>query len=455
MLFIPEFVEKARAQLWREIDAGKISREEAYPKFLELDPDDYLAMIGLGQLRRTAGDLAAAEQYFRRAIQTQPCMCAPYVELARLSEQQNELPGLSEALMELGFSLGALDEEDVLEAGDLDSVVNHAEMVEELSEEAGCTPGQVIAMTFRAKRGNEPAAVTERLRQFRLIAQVQTKEDLDVETVDAIIAEGESVAPLLVGVLRAWAQGLLTDDGDRAAENALALLGETGGTSDIPHLLEFVGLDHEDISGAAKWALGRIAERHTRESMRVIESSIPSLGAVGRLAIAELIVRHRSVDPAGKLLRQLGDNIQSIGSEDRDGFFPPLLLAMAASRGREGVDFGRAALLNQGGLLSRKVRRECEGLLAELQDANVPPVSPPPSPFTVYQICSGEASWSEDDEDEDESAPIVPVRRAATPGRNDPCWCNSGKKYKKCHLDSDEAKAHGAPARPSASPGSK
>lgn len=24
-------------------------------------------------------------------------------------------------------------------------------------------------------------------------------------------------------------------------------------------------------------------------------------------------------------------------------------------------------------------------------------------------------------------------RKAATPGRNDPCWCNSGTKYKRCH----------------------
>ena len=24
------------------------------------------------------------------------------------------------------------------------------------------------------------------------------------------------------------------------------------------------------------------------------------------------------------------------------------------------------------------------------------------------------------------------------PGRNDPCWCGSGKKYKKCHIDYDE-----------------
>lgn len=23
-------------------------------------------------------------------------------------------------------------------------------------------------------------------------------------------------------------------------------------------------------------------------------------------------------------------------------------------------------------------------------------------------------------------------------GRNDPCWCNSGKKYKKCHLGRDK-----------------
>jgi hypothetical protein len=27
-----------------------------------------------------------------------------------------------------------------------------------------------------------------------------------------------------------------------------------------------------------------------------------------------------------------------------------------------------------------------------------------------------------------------------TPGRNDQCWCGSGKKYKKCHLEEDEKK---------------
>jgi uncharacterized protein len=28
---------------------------------------------------------------------------------------------------------------------------------------------------------------------------------------------------------------------------------------------------------------------------------------------------------------------------------------------------------------------------------------------------------------------VEPVRKAPTPGRNDPCPCGSGKKYKKCH----------------------
>jgi len=28
---------------------------------------------------------------------------------------------------------------------------------------------------------------------------------------------------------------------------------------------------------------------------------------------------------------------------------------------------------------------------------------------------------------------VETVRKAPEPGRNDPCFCGSGKKYKKCH----------------------
>jgi hypothetical protein len=40
------------------------------------------------------------------------------------------------------------------------------------------------------------------------------------------------------------------------------------------------------------------------------------------------------------------------------------------------------------------------------------------------------------------------------PGRNDPCHCGSGRKYKQCHLDKDEAALRAARAKeaPAAAP---
>ncbi len=32
---------------------------------------------------------------------------------------------------------------------------------------------------------------------------------------------------------------------------------------------------------------------------------------------------------------------------------------------------------------------------------------------------------------------VAPIQKV---GRNDVCWCGSGKKYKKCHLEDDEKK---------------
>jgi uncharacterized protein YecA (UPF0149 family) len=36
------------------------------------------------------------------------------------------------------------------------------------------------------------------------------------------------------------------------------------------------------------------------------------------------------------------------------------------------------------------------------------------------------------------SPPRTPVRAHLKPGRNQLCWCDSGKKYKNCHLDWDQ-----------------
>jgi hypothetical protein len=129
---------------------------------------------------------------------------------------------------------------------------------------------------------------------------------------------------------------------------------------------------------------------------------------------------------------------------------------MIVARRREGLLLARRMLRRNAGLMDRDSRRECDekielfsenggNLLQTLGEAKR-------AEWTVYEICAGEALWPEDDideeepgEDEDaelfddellEEAP-VPVQRRPAPGRNEPCWCGSGKKYKKCHLDAD------------------
>jgi uncharacterized protein YecA (UPF0149 family) len=61
------------------------------------------------------------------------------------------------------------------------------------------------------------------------------------------------------------------------------------------------------------------------------------------------------------------------------------------------------------------------------------PFVPPPSDVTVYQVCCAEPDYGAPEEPS-----VEPIRRPPKPGRNDPCWCGSGKKYKKCHLGQDD-----------------
>ena len=42
----------------------------------------------------------------------------------------------------------------------------------------------------------------------------------------------------------------------------------------------------------------------------------------------------------------------------------------------------------------------------------------------------------------------TPVRAQKVPGRNDACWCGSGKKYKHCHMKLDGASGNGGSPQP-------
>jgi hypothetical protein len=212
--------------------------------------------------------------------------------------------------------------------------------------------------------------------------------------------------------------------------------------------LEFAVLDNVDLSGAAGWALDRIVTRNPQEAARVFGEIAANLGANERMAVLERLLRHSGLDASGELLSRLSENLDRIPTPDLGAYLPTLVGTMIAARGRAGVELARALMRRHSSRLPRKGRRECEDLIEALGAREaVPPLPAQATPWTVYDICAGDAVWEDEEEEEEDFAlPPEPVQRRYTPGRNDPCWCGSGKKYKKCHLDSDETQQSAAPA---------
>jgi hypothetical protein len=443
MLFLSDSIIDSRARLLSDVDRGKITPEQAYRRLLDLDPADLIALLGMSRLRREAGDLAGAEDYLWRAAQAQPCTWPPYLELSELLSEQE---ALSQGLAELALSKVLLDEKglEALGPAPLPFGLEDIEGSKDLSKEEQI---ELVIEALRRRRDLEPVPVTARLRPYRLIHQLQDAEELDAQLVDALLQEGESIVPLLVGVLRSWAQGFLPEDEEDVLEDTLALLGEIGHAGAIPHLLEYAGLDNVDLSGAAGWALDRIIDRNREQAVRAIGEIAPGLDANERMAVLERVLRHPGLDASGELLARLSENLDRMPIPDLGAFLPTLVGAMIAARGRAGVEPARAVMRRHSARLPRKSRRECEDLIEIGAAGPLPPLPAQPSPWTVYDICAGKAVWAdEEEEEEDFAAPPEPVQRRHTPGRNDPCWCGSGKKYKKCHLDADERPQSAPPA---------
>jgi hypothetical protein len=90
-------------------------------------------------------------------------------------------------------------------------------------------------------------------------------------------------------------------------------------------------------------------------------------------------------------------------------------------------ELGDSLQQRYGSPLSGDSRKELKKIRAEL--ASTPPFSPKEDETSVYDICG------------EDSQPVETVVHD-TPrlGRNDLCWCGSGKKYKKCHLEADSVR---------------
>jgi tetratricopeptide (TPR) repeat protein len=455
MLFTPESIVKARQKLFEQMEAGTLTREQAFGKALELDPFDAAALAVVFGERYNAGDLAGAAEYCWRAVNADPCLAEPWFKLAAC------LPGESQAFLDGLRELGALKM--------LRSPENLKQFEEAVRNKpvAASFPGgeealDMMAQSLFEKRRDEPEEVSERLRPYRLVDDLLERagDGLDRELVDEILENGARCLPLLAGVLRAMAAGSLPGDAPAPIIASLALLGEIGDPAVLPELIECYTVNDEDIQEAAKWAVTRVASRRPEESLEVIRKLAAAADA-GRRCVLTLALGDIPQQPGKRdVLLSLLDGLAAFPKSERHELFINVAFALVVSEGAKGRELAWSLLSRHAAVLPKQTRvalRETLKVHDEL--GRIAPEFPGDGrEATVYDLCGpardededGQDAEDDDADDDEDSAP-EPVRRSVSLGRNDPCWCGSGKKYKKCHLESDE-KSRLAPPSPAEAP---
>ena len=430
------------------MQAGTISPEQAFQRGLELDPLDAMALIFFSHIRYQAGDLAAAEEYCWRAASADPARFEPFYTLYRCLSGCGEDEALRKGILAL-----ALRKMLRSEAGDK----HIAEIAKDDPDPEGVPATRQrledTAEALEAQSGDEPEDIARQLKPHRLIDELleMAPDGLDLELVDEIVEEGARCVPLLVGVLRTMVAGELPDGDTAPGAAAVALLGEIGDPAAVPEVIECCSVADEPVREAAYWAAQRFAARWPQETFEALSKMAEGADAGRRCIIAFLLADMPRLPGGSDLLMSLLDGFEDFSKADRFAVFMSVAGTILRTQGADGRERARSLLQRYARLLPRRARAELQRIeeaTEALADTEGDPGSDEEA-MTVYDFCGavedGEA-YEEEDEDSGEFAP-EPMRRQATPGRNDPCWCGSGKKYKKCHLEADEKARQEPPGR--------
>jgi hypothetical protein len=159
---------------------------------------------------------------------------------------------------------------------------------------------------------------------------------------------------------------------------------------------------------------------------------LPTASATERVALAQQISATPNVPGRSAVLSKVMQGVEGFPKVEQEA------VAFGAIAGFylvDGVESFEAASIERKytGSFSKEARSALREIRKEI--SSLESFDPAPDELSVYDICCDEPELAADD-DEDEHEP--PVILTPMPGRNEPCWCGSGKKYKKCHLEQDE-----------------
>ena len=401
MIFPPESVYEFRRELAAKMANGALSDAEAFRQALAVDPHDPAATRFLALTAEKDGDPALAAQLAHRFIEANPVSHEGYALLGRvLSDRPLAIAYLALGIKKLHFDP---------EAGPALERAN-------VPDPPAVLPG-------------EPEAVTRELEPHRLLHElfVAGLEAIDASLIDRVLARGADCAPLLLGVLNAYGEDLLHDN-DGLVVRALALLGEIGDPAALNALARFVPLEDETIGGAARWAFTRIARQRPAETLDIVRLLSIGAEALDLAALAQQLCLMPEIPGRSEVLLGLSDNLAEFDKGERDLVIVSMLTSALVMHGAH-AEPATTIEARYGAQLSVEARKELKNLRAEIEAARqeITEVEEP----SIYEVCL----------DGFDMVDAEPFERAEPKlGRNEPCWCGSGKKYKKCHLGSDEGR---------------
>ncbi len=424
----------------QESQPGPSSRAEAAERLLKANPESGLAYFLLGQARNAAGDLAEAESLLWRAVDLTPCDYPVYMSLSQIrSDRDPDDPVAVRlrtlAIWKLGLS-GEIPENVAMVFGSKSPLLDAHDP----------ETFRLLASTLEHAFGPAPPEVEERLRPYRLLnaLQIQAPDAVSDDLVREIRDNSTRCLPLFRASLREWGRTprILTT-------NALALIvawvGEIGGVEVLDELIELVVFPDDLISLHAHWAVWRVGQRFPDETLSRLRAATPGAPVALRCALAEQFNLLPDVEGIVPALADLVEGFSDFASNDQA---PDLLMTVMYAL-RELSHEGEAERVFEAHhrSLPKKGREELQYYI-DLEDGFVPKLMADEIDVAdIEDVCLRRvllADFGEDDdrvvddyEHEDEPPPIPQARRVK-PDRNGPCWCGSGKKYKKCHLAADE-----------------
>ncbi len=376
-----------------------------------------------------------------QSLAMEPLRPDRYFLLATVSDETGGIPDLGKQLRALGLE-AMLAQETIGEPQRMSLARAFPNWrgdwgdTERLEEEADNLRSEV-GVAVEAERRLEPF---EFLRDF--LAGV--RQGMPPISVARVLQDVPGLRPLLVAAVR---NGLSENSGVRVLPTAMlvALQGAVGDAAALPDLLK-IAADWEDpIRIHAEWALTQLARRYPAEALAAMAAAKTGTAGERRVAV-DVLIRLERREGVAEGLKGLADGFEAIAADAEAGELAMTLERALRKRGERAAAIALREVAEKS--LKDGERDEYDmlrGMGDDYQEEKE--TSESFRRRSLEQVLVGRALVEDDTDREElerlyEPPPVTESFRRMTPkiGRNDPCWCGSGKKYKKCHLDKDEGR---------------